>query len=61
MMNYYITLTGDLYTRTYYSFGPLGSTKVTNKGFMRLTNGNITVDVNTPVTRARCVRVIRVE
>ncbi|MGM9780905.1 MAG: fimbrial protein [Candidatus Cryptobacteroides sp.] len=61
MMNYYISLSGNLYSRTYYSFGPLGMNKVSNKGFMRLNNGNITVDASTEVTTTRCVRDIRVE
>lgn len=61
MMNYYISLTENLYSRTYYSFGPKGMNKVSNVGFMRLTNGNITVDASTAVTKARCVRDIRVE
>ena len=72
MMNYYMNLGSyKLYSRTYWSFGPYsgnyGPTGKRNKandiGFMRISNGNLTVD-NDPgngnVTQyARCVKDIR--
>ena len=69
MMNYYMTLSNDLYSRTYWSFGPYtgkyGSTgksgKAYNIGFMRISNGNLTVDNsnNNKTQYARCVKDIR--
>ena len=71
MMNYYIDLeTSDMFSRTYYSFGPIGLDKKNSKGeslgkgFRRLSNGNITTDVSGSLPsqqNARCVRDIRVE
>ncbi|MGM9761293.1 MAG: hypothetical protein ACI3Y1_02220 [Candidatus Cryptobacteroides sp.] len=71
MMNYYINLgTSDMFSRTYYSFGPIGLDKKNSKGeslgkgFRRLSNGNITTDVSGSLPsqqNARCVRDIRVE
>lgn len=68
MMNYYMDL-GDynLYSRTYWSFGPYsgnyGSTGKRNKandiGFIRLKNKNITVDASNTTQYARCVKDIR--
>lgn len=71
MMNYYIDLgSSDMFSRTYYSFGPKGLDKKNSKGeslgkgFRRLSNGNITTDVSGSLPsqqKARCVRDIRVE
>ena len=71
MMNYYIDLgSSDMFSRTYYSFGPEGLNKKNSKGeslgkgFRRLSNGNITTDVSGSLPseqKARCVRDIRVE
>ena len=68
MMNYYMDL-GDynLYSRTYWSFGPYsgnyGPTGKRNKandiGFIRLKNKNITVDASNTTQYARCVKDIR--
>ena len=74
MMNYYMGLTHDLYSRTYWSFGPYTgkygsdgkSGDGNNIGFMRVwtgKSGNLTVDNNPAkgdITRyARCVKDIR--
>lgn len=68
MMNYYMDL-GDynLYSRTYWSFGPYsgnyGPTGKRNKandiGFIRIKNKNITVDASNTTQYARCVKDIR--
>lgn len=70
MMNYYMDLGSyKLYSRTYWSFGPYtgkyGSTGKSGKaykiGFMRISNGNLTVDNsdNNRTQYARCVKDIR--
>ncbi|MGM9792425.1 MAG: fimbrial protein [Candidatus Cryptobacteroides sp.] len=68
MMNYYMGLGGyNLYSRTYWSFGPYtgdyGSTGKSNNanniGFMRISNGNLTVDTSTSTRYARCVKDVR--
>lgn len=68
MMNYYMDkLSYNLYSRTYWSFGPYsgnyGPTGKSNKandiGFMRISNGNLTVDTGTETRYARCVKDIR--
>lgn len=67
MMNYYMGLTHDLYSRTYWSFGPYTgkygpggkSDNANNIGFMRISNGNLTVDTGTTTRYARCVKDIR--
>lgn len=68
MINYYMGLGNyNLYSRTYWSFGPYtgkyGDTgksgKANNIGFMRIYNGNLTVDTGTETRYARCVKDIR--
>ncbi len=69
MMNYYMDdLSYNLYSRTYWSFGPYsgnyGSTGKRNKandiGFLRLSgSGNLTVDASNTTQYARCVKDIR--
>ena len=68
MMNYYMNLGSyNLYSRTYWSFGPYTgnygpdgkSGKENNIGFMRISNGNLTVDTGTQTQYARCVKDIR--
>ena len=68
MMNYYMKLGEyNLYSRTYWSFGPYTgkygpygkSGKTNNIGFMRISNGNLTVDTGTTTQYARCVKDIR--
>ena len=48
------------HTRTYWSFGSLGTNKQSNTGFSLLDNGNMTVDAG-GASSVRCVRDIRVE
>ena len=70
MMNYYMDdLSYNLYSRTYWSFGPYSgnygpygkSGKEYKIGFMRISNGNLTVDNsnNNRTQYARCVKDIR--
>lgn len=67
MMNYYMGLSYDLYSRTYWAFGPYSgnygpngkSGKSYNIGFMRISEGNLTVDVSRQTQYARCVKDIR--
>lgn len=67
MMNYYMGLSYDLYSRTYWAFGPYSgnygpngkSGKSHNIGFMRISEGNLTVDVSRQTQYARCVKDIR--
>ena len=67
MMNYYMGLSYNLYSRTYWSFGPYTgkygytgkSGNANNIGFMRIDNGNLTVDTGTETRYARCVKDIR--
>ena len=68
MMNYYMNLGSyNLYSRTYWSFGPYTgnygpggkSDNANNIGFMRISNGNLTVDTGTTTQYARCVKDIR--
>lgn len=69
MMNYYMDdLSYNLYSRTYWSFGPYsgnyGPTGKRNKandiGFLRLSGrGNLTVDASNTTQYARCVKDIR--
>lgn len=68
MMNYYMNLGSyNLYSRTYWSFGPYTgnygpsgkSDNANNIGFMRISNGNLTVDTETTTRYARCVKDIR--
>lgn len=68
MMNYYMDLGSyNLYSRTYWSFGPYTgnygpsgkSDNANNIGFMRISNGNLTVDTGTQTQYARCVKDIR--
>ena len=69
MMNYYMDdLSYNLYSRTYWSFGPYsgnyGPTGKRNKandiGFLRLSgDGNLTVDASNTTQYARCVKDIR--
>ena len=68
IMNYYMDLgSNNLYSRTYWSFGPYsgnyGSTGKRNKandiGFIRLKNKNLTVDASNTTQYARCVKDIR--
>ena len=69
MMNYYMDdLSYNLYSRTYWSFGPYsgnyGPTGKRNKandiGFLRLSgSGNLTVDASNTTQYARCVKDIR--
>lgn len=68
MMNYYMEgLSYNLYSRTYWSFGPYsgnyGPTGKRNKandiGFIRLENKNLTVDASNRTQYARCVKDIR--
>ncbi|MDD7009731.1 MAG: fimbrial protein [Candidatus Cryptobacteroides sp.] len=68
MMNYYMGLEHNLYSRTYWSFGPYsgnyGPTGKRNKandiGFLRLSgSGNLTVDASNTTQYARCVKDIR--
>ena len=69
MMNYYMGLEHNLYSRTYWSFGPYSgnygpngkSGKAYKIGFMRISNGNLTVDNsdNNRTQYARCVKDIR--
>lgn len=67
MMNYYMGLSYDLYSRTYWAFGPYSgnygpngkSGKSQNIGFMRISEGNLTVDVSRQTQYARCVKDIR--
>ena len=68
MMNYYMDLGSyNLYSRTYWSFGPYSgnygpngkSGKSHNIGFMRISEGNLTVDVSRQTQYARCVKDIR--
>ena len=70
MMNYYMDdLSYNLYSRTYWSFGPYSgnygpygkSGKAYKIGFMRISNGNLTVDNsnNNRTQYARCVKDIR--
>ena len=69
MMNYYMNLGSyDLYSRTYWSFGPYTgkygptgkSNKANNIGFMRISDGgNLTVDISKGTRYARCVKDIR--
>ena len=68
MINYYMGLGNyNLYSRTYWSFGPYtgkyGDTgksgNANNIGFMRIYNGNLTVDTGTETRYARCVKDIR--
>lgn len=68
MINYYMGLGNyNLYSRTYWSFGPYtgkyGDTgksgNANNIGFMRISNGNLTVDTGTETRYARCVKDIR--
>lgn len=69
MMNYYMDLDEyNLYSRTYWAFGPYSgnygpngkSGKSNNIGFMRIYNGNLTVDTGTETRYARCVKDIRI-
>ena len=68
MMNYYMNLGSyNLYSRTYWSFGPYsGNYGLTGKrnqandiGFIRLNNKNLTVDASNTTQYARCVKDIR--
>lgn len=68
MMNYYMDLGSyNLYSRTYWSFGPYTgkygengkSGEAKNIGFMRIYTGNLTVDTETETRYARCVKDIR--
>ena len=68
MMNYYMDLGFyNLYSRTYWAFGPYSgnygpygkSGKTHNIGFMRISNGNLTVDISPGTRYARCVKDIR--
>lgn len=68
MINYYMGLGNyNLYSRTYWSFGPYSgnygpngkSGNANNIGFMRISNGNLTVDTGTETRYARCVKDIR--
>ncbi len=69
MMNYYMDLGSyNLYSRTYWSFGPYTgkygptgkSNKANNIGFMRISDGgNLTVDISKGTRYARCVKDIR--
>ena len=68
MMNYYMDLGFyNLYSRTYWAFGPYSgnygpygkSGKTYNIGFMRISNGNLTVDISPGTRYARCVKDIR--
>ena len=68
MMNYYMDLGEyNLYSRTYWAFGPYSgnygpygkSGKTHNIGFMRISTGNLTVDISPGTRYARCVKDIR--
>lgn len=68
MMNYYMDLSSyNLYSRTYWSFGPhigeYGDTgksgEAINIGFMRIYTGNLTVNTAVITQYARCVKDIR--
>ncbi len=67
MMNYYMDLSYNLYSRTYWSFGPYSGNYGPNGkrndakdiGFIRLKNKNLTVDVSNKTRYARCVKDIR--
>lgn len=68
MMNYYMDLSYNLYSRTYWSFGPYSGNygpagkrnKANDIGFLRLSeSGNLTVDVSNTTQYARCVKDIR--
>lgn len=68
MMNYYMDLGSyNLYSRTYWAFGPYSgdygpngkSGKAVNIGFERISNGNLTVDTSTATHYARCVKDVR--
>ena len=68
-MNYYMKkLDYNLYSRTYWSFGPYSGNYVPNGkrndandiGFLRLSgDGNLTVDASNTTQYARCVKDIR--
>ena len=68
MMNYYMDLGGyNLYSRTYWSFGPYSGNYGPNGkrndandiGFLRVDSGNLTVATGTSTRYARCVKDIR--
>lgn len=67
MMNYYMDLSYNLYSRTYWSFGPYSGNYGSNGkrgdakdiGFIRLENKNLTVDASNRTKYARCVKDIR--
>ena len=67
MMNYYMGLEHNLYSRTYWSFGPYSGNYGSNGkrndandiGFLRVDSGNLTVDAENTTRYARCVKDIR--
>lgn len=68
MMNYYMDLgSNNLYSRTYWSFGPYSGNYGPNGkrddandiGFLRVDSGNLTVAAGTTTQYARCVKDIR--